>query len=95
MIDIFLHGLQSFPEMGFFMGLDRIKRVQAELGEEGEKLFKIESSFSYWKMLVYFFVVIMEVNFTQKSSKGLHPDRERGLAKDMMMACVETESKMG
>jgi hypothetical protein len=81
--------------MGFFMGFNGIKRIQFQLGKEGKELIKIEASFSHREMFIHLFVIIVEVNLTQKPSQGFHPNGERGLAKDMMMAGVKAESKMG
>jgi hypothetical protein len=46
-------------------------------------------------MFIHLFMVIVEVNLTQKRSQCLYPSGKRGLAEDMMVACVKAEPKMG
>ena len=56
---------------------------------------KVELTFSHRKMFIRLFVIIVEVNLTQKPSQGFYPDSERGFGEDILMACVKAESKMG
>ena len=95
LFDVFLHGLQSPPEMGFFMRFDGVKRIQVQLRKEGKELVKVEIPFSHRKMFIHLFVIIVEVNLTQKPSQGFHPNGEGGLAEDIVMARVKAESKTG
>jgi hypothetical protein len=81
--------------MGFFMRFEGKKRVQFMVREQAKKLVKIKPSFSHRKMFIYLFMIVVEVNLAQKSFQDLYPNRERGLAEDVMVARVEAESKMG
>jgi hypothetical protein len=94
-MDVFFYGFQPSPQMGFFVGFDGVNRIESVLRQEGKELAEIESSFSHRQMFVHLFVIVVEVNLTQKTSQGLYPDRERGLAEDVVVARVEAESKMG
>ncbi len=77
------------------MGLEGVDRVHLKLREEFKKLIKIEISFPHGKMFIHLSVIIVEMNLRQVLAEGFDPEGKRDLAEDMMMAGVETESKMG
>ena len=77
------------------MGFDRVDRIHLKLGEEFKKLIKIKIPFSYREMLIHFSMIIVEVNLCHVFPEGFDPQEKRGFAEDMMMAGIETESKMG
>jgi hypothetical protein len=83
--------------MVLFMGLEGVDRFQTILREKFKELIEIEISFPYRKMLVHFSVIIVKVNLDHVLSEGFEPVAERGFAESesMVMAGVETESKMG
>ena len=81
--------------MSFFMGFNRINRVQSKMQQEAEKLIKGEPSLSHGKVFVHRSVIIVEMDFSKISPQGLQPDGKRGLAEDIVMPRIETESKMG
>ncbi len=77
------------------MRFEGVDRVQTILREEFKELIKIEISFPHGKMFIHLGVIIVEMNLRQVLAEGFDPEGKRGLAEDMMMAGVETESKMG
>jgi hypothetical protein len=81
--------------MVLFMGFDGINRIQTKFRKEVKKSIKIETSFTDWKMFVHLFMIIVEVDLAQIISEGFHPFKERGLAEDMVVARIETESETG
>jgi len=83
--------------MSLLMGFDRVDRIHLKLREEFKKLIKIEIPFSYREMLIHFSMIIVEVNLDHMPSEGFEPAGERGFVESegMVMAGVETKSKMG
>ena len=77
------------------MGFNRQDRVQFETRKKRKKLIEIEIPFPYREMLIHFSMIIVEVNLGHVLSEGFDPQGKRGFAEDMMMAGIETESKMG
>ena len=77
------------------MGFNRKDRVQFEARKKRKKLIEIEIPLPYGKMFVHLGVVIVEVNLCHVFPEGFDPQEKRGFAEDMMMAGIETESKMG
>jgi hypothetical protein len=96
-IDVFLHCLQSSPEIGLLMGFDRVDRIHLKLREEFKKLIKIEIPFSYGEVLIHFSMIIVKVNLNQIPSKGFEPIGQGSFVKSesMVMARVETKAKVG
>jgi hypothetical protein len=81
--------------MIFFMRFDGVKGLQFQLRQESKELVKVEFPFSHREMLIHLFVIIVEVNLTQKPSQGLYPNGERGLGEDVLVARVKAESETG
>ena len=80
--------------MGLFMGFDRVDRIQFSLRDEIEESFEIEASFTDGEMLIHLFMIIVKMDFDEISSQGLNPGGERGLAENMLMPSIKTESEM-
>jgi hypothetical protein len=83
--------------MGLLMGLEGVDWIQTVLREKFKELIEIEIPLPHRKMLVHFSVIIVEVDLNQIPSECFEPDGERGFGvrESVVMASVETKSKMG
>ena len=79
--------------MFLFVRLQCQDGLQAPLGQEAEKSFKIKLPFTHGQMFVTFMMIVVKMDLTQKIPQGVDPFPEGNFAEDVMVPRIEAEPK--